>query len=93
VKEGFNVQSQSNDKGLANDQGLAQARTMHKLSIAAALALFALLVVSFALKWEAYYQVAAGLAAYIAIEWQRRCDRKVKELAKTGTPEGATHAT
>lgn len=62
---------------------------MHKVSIAAAVAFFALLVVAFGLKWAAYYQVAAGLAAYVCVEWQRRLDRKIKELTKSGTPQGA----
>jgi len=85
-RKGFNVQTQS------SNQGLAQARMMHKVSIAAAVAFFALLVVAFGLKWAAYYQVAAGLAAYLCVEWQRRLDRKVKELAKPDSSQGVTRA-
>ena len=69
-----------------NVQGLAQARMMHKISIALAIVLFLGLVAAFSFRLAAYYQVAAGLAAYIAVEWQRACGRKVTALSNAGSP-------
>jgi Flp pilus assembly protein TadB len=76
----------------AGDHELAKTRTMHKLSIAVAIILFLVLVAGFSLKWAAVYQVAAGIGAFLAIEWQRRLDRTIKELSKTESARGAANA-
>jgi hypothetical protein len=53
---------------------------MRVVSVVVAMVAFAVLVVAFSLGWQAYYQVAAGLAAWIAIEWQRNCSRRIRAL-------------
>jgi hypothetical protein len=64
----------------ADGQDLARARIMRVVSVVVAMVAFAVLVVAFSLGWQAYYQVAAGLAAWIAIEWQRNCSRRIRAL-------------
>ena len=41
---------------------------------------FGTLVYGFGMTWSAWYQVPAGLAAYIAVEWQRHIGKKIKAL-------------
>jgi hypothetical protein len=72
----------TNDGGLDADRDMARMRTVRLLSVLLAIGAFAILVVGFALNWAAYYQVAAGLAAYIGIEWQRRVSDKIRALDK-----------
>jgi len=76
----------------ANEQELGKLRMMHKASIVAATVLFLVLVLGFSLKWAAVYQVLAGLGAFAAIEWQRRCDRKIKELGNAEPARGTANA-
>ena len=66
---------------LANDQELAKARTLRTVAIAIAVAAFATLVYGFGMKWPAVYQVAAGAASYIGIEWQRHIGKKIKQMS------------
>jgi hypothetical protein len=73
-------QTQSGGAARTSDQELARPRMMRGVAIIIAVAAFALLVVAFSLAWKPYYQVAAGLAAWAAIEWQRACGRKIKAL-------------
>jgi len=61
-------------------QELARARTLRMVAIALAVVAFATLVFGFGMKWSAVYQVAAGAAAYIGIEWQRHIGKKIKQL-------------
>ena len=64
-----------------NAQELARTRTLRAFAIVLALIFFGSLVVAFGLKLAAYYQVAAGAAAYAAIEWQRHLGKKIKTLS------------
>jgi hypothetical protein len=57
---------------------------MRAVAIAVAVIAFLVLVVGFGLNWPAYYQVAAGFAAYLGIEWQRKYNRRVKQLKGDG---------
>ena len=59
---------------------LAKARALRKVAIAVAVIAFATLVYGFGMKWPAPYQVAAGFAAYVGIEWQRHIGKKIKQL-------------
>ena len=63
---------------------LAGARRMRMLSIVLAMTAFAVLVVGFGLAWKPYYQVPAGLAAWLGIEWQRNCSRRITALKDGG---------
>lgn len=65
---------------VANDHELARARLYHRLSIIVAIAVVALLVVGFGLQWKPWFQAPIILGAWIAVEWQRRCNRRVKAL-------------
>jgi hypothetical protein len=65
----------------SNDQELARARMLRTVAIAIAVVAFATLVYGFGMKWGALYQVAAGAAAYIGIEWQRHIGKKIKQLS------------
>ena len=60
---------------------LSRARMLRTVAIAIAVIAFATLVYGFGMKWEALYQVAAGLAAYVAVEWQRHIGKKIKQLS------------
>jgi hypothetical protein len=64
----------------ADDQELARAKTMRTIAIVIAVVAFAVLVYGFGMLWKPWYQVAAGVAAYAGVEWQRRCGQKIKEL-------------
>jgi hypothetical protein len=64
----------------ANSHELARARALRMVAIAVAVVAFATLVYGFGMKWAAMYQVAAGLAAYIGVEWQRQIGKKIKQL-------------
>ena len=65
----------------SNGSELARARNMRMIAIAFAVIAFGTLVYGFGMKWSAVYQVAAGLAAYIGVEWQRHIGKKIKELS------------
>ena len=65
----------------SSSQDLARARTMRTVAIVIAVLAFGTLVYGFGMKWEAMYQVAAGLAAYVGVEWQRHIGKKIKELS------------
>jgi len=64
----------------SNAHELTRARTLRKVAIAIAVIAFATLVYGFGMKWGAPYQVAAGFAAYVGIEWQRHIGKKIKQL-------------
>jgi hypothetical protein len=64
----------------SNAHELARARTLRTVAIALAVIAFATLVYGFGMKWSAVYQVAAGAAAYIGVEWQRHIGKKIKQL-------------
>ena len=64
----------------SNAHELARARTLRAVAIGFAVVAFATLVYGFGMKWGAVYQVAAGAAAYIGVEWQRHVGRKIKQL-------------
>jgi hypothetical protein len=66
----------------SNPRDLARAKSMRTISIVLAIAAFAVLVVGFGRNWPAYYQVPAGLTAWFAVEWQRRCSRRIKALSE-----------
>ncbi|HEX4507187.1 MAG TPA: hypothetical protein VH722_15765 [Alphaproteobacteria bacterium] len=59
---------------------LAKARSLRKVAIGLAIAAVAVLVYGFGMKWAAPYQVAAGAAAYVCIEWQRHIGKKIKQF-------------
>jgi hypothetical protein len=59
---------------------LARARTMRLVAIALAIAAFGTLAYGFGMNWAAPYQVAAGVAAYVGIEWQRHIGKKIKQM-------------
>ncbi len=65
----------------SNGSDLARARTMRMIAIVIAIVAFGALVVGFGMSWSPYYQVPAGLIAYAAVEWQRHCGKKIKELS------------
>jgi hypothetical protein len=65
----------------SNDHELARARNMRMIAIAFAVIAFGILVYAFGMKWSPVYQVAAGLAAYVGVEWQRHIGKKIKELS------------
>jgi hypothetical protein len=77
-------QTQSSDMARTAEQDLARLRTTRGVAMILAVAAFALLVVAFSLAWKPYYQVAVGLAAWAAIEWQRNNGRKIKALTSEG---------
>ena len=64
----------------SSDHELARARNLRMVAIAFAVVAFGALVYGFGMKWDAVYQVAAGLAAYVGIEWQRHIGKKIKQL-------------
>ena len=64
----------------SNAHELARARTLRTVAIAFAVVAFATLVYGFGMKWSAVYQVAAGAAAYVGVEWQRHIGKKIKQL-------------
>jgi hypothetical protein len=63
---------------------LARARTLRTIAIVIAVVAFGTLVYGFGMQWSAYYQVPAGLAAYVAVEWQRHIGKKIKALESRG---------
>ena len=65
----------------SNDAEIARTKIWRTVAIALAVISFLTLVYGFGMKWEAMYQVAAGLVAYACIEWQRRCGQKIKVLS------------
>jgi hypothetical protein len=68
----------------SSSRDLARARTLRMVAIAFAIVAFGTLVYGFGMKWGAMYQVAAGLAAYAGIEWQRHLGKKIKQLSNGG---------
>jgi hypothetical protein len=72
--------TQSKTHESANAQELSRVRALRTVAIAIAVVAFATLVYGFGMKWAAMYQVAAGLAAYIGVEWQRQIGKKIKQL-------------
>jgi hypothetical protein len=65
----------------SNDAGIARAKTMRTVAVALAVVAVATLVYGFGMKWAAYYQVAAGFAAFFCVEWQRKCTQRIKALS------------
>ena len=64
----------------SHSQELARARSLRTVAIAFAVVAFATLVYGFGMKWSPLYQVAAGFAAYVGVEWQRHLGKKIKQL-------------
>jgi len=64
----------------SNDAGIARAKTMRVVALVLAVASVATLVYGFGMQWPAYYQVAAGFAAFFCVEWQRKCTQRIKVL-------------
>lgn len=64
----------------SNAAEIAKLKSLRTVAIVLAVASFLTLVYGFGEKWQPMYQVAAGVAAYIFIEWQRRCHKKIKAL-------------
>ncbi len=60
---------------------LARAKTMRMLAIVVAVLAVAVLVYGFGMGWMPWYQVPAGLVAWAAVEWQRRCYNRIKALS------------
>jgi hypothetical protein len=69
----------------STNQELARARTMRAIGIVLAVLAVAALVYGFGMGWAPWYQVPAGLAAYVAVEWQRHWYKKIKALSGTET--------
>ena len=69
----------------SNDNALARVKTTRTLAIVFAVVAFGTLVYGFGEGWKPVYQVAAGLAAYVGVEWQRRCGQKIKALSGVGS--------
>ena len=65
----------------STEHELSRARALRKVAIALAVIAFSVLVYGFGMKWAAPYQVAAGLAAYVGIEWQRLIGKKIRQLS------------
>ncbi len=65
----------------SNEHELARARSLRMVAIALAVIAFGTLVYGFGMKWAAVYQVAAGLAAYFCVEWQRHIGKKIRQLS------------
>ncbi len=59
---------------------LARAKTMRTVAIVIAVLAVAVLVYGFGMGWKPWYQVPAGLVAWAAVEWQRRCYNRIKAL-------------
>jgi hypothetical protein len=66
----------------SNDQELARAKTMRAVAIVFAVVAFSVLVYGFGMLWKPWYQVPAGLAAWMGVEWQRRLGQKIKVLER-----------
>ena len=64
---------------------LARAKTMRTVAIVIAVLAVAVLVYGFGVGWKPWYQVPAGLAAWAAVEWQRRCYNRIKALSGEGS--------
>ena len=75
------AQTHSNEHTPARANELARARTLRTVAIAFAVIAFGTLVYGFGMKWSACYQVPAGFAAYIGVEWQRHVGKKIKQLS------------
>ncbi len=65
----------------SNDQELARTKTLRTVAIVVAIVAVGVLVYGFGMGWKPWYQVAAGLAAYAGVEWQRRLGNKIKALS------------
>jgi hypothetical protein len=78
------TQTQSNGSDRANGSDLARAKTMRMVAILLAVLAMAVLVYGFGMGWQPVYQVPAGLAAWAAVEWQRRCYHRIKDLSGKG---------
>ncbi len=76
-------QAQSNNAATKGEE-LAKDRMLHKIAVTLAIVAVLVLATGFYLTWPAYYQVAAGLAAWAAVEWQRTIDRRLKQLNSRG---------
>jgi hypothetical protein len=75
-----------------NDRELTKARLYHRLSIVAAIVLFGAEVVAFGLQEKAWLQVLLLMGAWIAVEWQRRSNRRVKALLGGEHHQGSVKA-
>ena len=77
------AQTQSNEhtQARANEHELSRARMLRTVAIALAVIAFGTLVYGFGMKWPAVYQVAAGLTAYVGVEWQRHIGKKIRQLS------------
>jgi hypothetical protein len=64
----------------SHEHELARAHMLRKVAIALAVVAFGVLVYGFGEKWPPRYQVAAGVVAYIGIEWQRHIGKKIRQL-------------
>ncbi len=71
----------------SNDAELARAKTLRTLAIVIAVVAFGTLVYGFGMQWKPWYQVPAGLAAWGAVEWQRRLGQKIKVLSGAADPK------
>lgn len=69
-----------------NAAEIARIKTMRTVAIVLAVVAFLTLVYGFGEKWPAIYQVIAGFASYIGIEWQRRLHQKIKVLGGAADP-------
>ena len=66
------------------DASIASLRTTKNIALALSLITFGGLAYSFAASMEPYYQVAAGLACYVAYMWHRSL---VRRLTEAGAPK------
>ena len=70
----------------SNAADIARAKTMRTIAVALAILAVAVLVFGFGMKWPAYYQVAAGFAAFFSVEWQRKCTQRIKVMSGAADP-------
>ena len=70
----------------SNDPELARLRTTRIFGIVLAVVATAVLVYGFGMNWKPMYQVAAGLASWASIEWQRQVGKKITTLENAGSP-------
>jgi hypothetical protein len=80
------VEDMTTAQAQSKDAGIARAKTIRAIALVLAIVAVATLVYGFGMKWPAYYQVAAGFAAFFCVEWQRKCTQRIKVMSGGADP-------